>query len=82
MGLNLKVFSANYKLCTTNYKVKGTVYDGKIFRATAPYERDRRPAACELRDALWASPTNAACGAVRPLLFYKKIAEKIVSLCK
>ena len=26
---NPKVFSENYKLCTTNYKVKGTSHDGK-----------------------------------------------------
>jgi len=36
MALNLKFFSANYKLCTTNYKVNGASHDGKNLRATAP----------------------------------------------
>nr|DAJ16988.1 MAG TPA: hypothetical protein [Caudovirales sp. ctNII2]DAQ57817.1 MAG TPA: hypothetical protein [Caudoviricetes sp.] len=28
MALNLKFFSENYKICTTNYKEKGTSHDG------------------------------------------------------
>ena len=39
MGLNLKVFSANYKLCATNYKVNGASHDGKNHRATASTDR-------------------------------------------
>ncbi|WP_206084460.1 hypothetical protein, partial [Megasphaera elsdenii] len=37
MGLNLKVFSANYKLCATNYKITGASHDGKNHRTTAPF---------------------------------------------
>ena len=37
MGLNLKLFSANYKLCATNYKVNGAAHDGRSLRATAPF---------------------------------------------
>ena len=37
MALNLKVFSANYKLCATNYNVKGASHDGRNLRATAPF---------------------------------------------
>ena len=31
-------FSANYKLCTTNYKEKGALHDGKSIRVTIPYD--------------------------------------------
>ncbi len=47
MVLNLKVFSANYKLHTTNYNVRGVLHDGKNLRATAPplsLEIDQRDA--------------------------------------
>ena len=30
------VYSANYKLCATNYKVNGAAHDGRSLRATAP----------------------------------------------
>ena len=52
MLVNLKPFSTNYKLRTTNYKEKGTAHDGINLHATVPF------ANCDLRDALWASPTN------------------------
>ena len=52
MLLNLKPFSTNYKLRTTNYKEKGTAHDGINLHATVPF------ANCDLRDALWASPTT------------------------
>ena len=38
MALNLKDFSANYKLCTTNYKAKGTTHDDISLCATAPFD--------------------------------------------
>ena len=37
MALNLRVFSANYKRCATNYKVNGASHDDKNLRATAPF---------------------------------------------
>ena len=37
MALNLKVFSANYKLGATNYNVNGASHDGISLRATAPF---------------------------------------------
>jgi hypothetical protein len=36
MVLNLKPSSANYKLCTTNYKEKGTLHDEKKTTLTCP----------------------------------------------
>ncbi|BFK73368.1 hypothetical protein I3300191I4_00420 [Megasphaera elsdenii] len=36
MVLNLKPFTKNYKLPTTNYKAKGTTHDGRNLRAIAP----------------------------------------------
>ena len=37
MVKNLKPASTNYKLRTTNYKVKGALHDGKNLRATVPF---------------------------------------------
>ena len=37
MTLNLKLFSADYKLHTTNYKEKGAPHDDIILHATVPY---------------------------------------------
>ena len=48
MALNLKVFSANYKLCATNYKAKGprmmakTIVRGPFFvGAITDYYKER-----------------------------------------
>ena len=49
MALNLKVFSANYKLCATNYKVNGASHDGKNHRATASFFCRGRPVGRPLR---------------------------------
>ena len=56
MGLNLKVFSANYKLCATNYKVNGASHDDKILRATAPFinsTRPHKPIAVKVNHVIW-----------------------------
>ncbi|WP_444310532.1 hypothetical protein, partial [Megasphaera sp.] len=37
MVKKLKSASTNYKLRTTNYKVKGALHDGKNLRATSPF---------------------------------------------
>ena len=49
--------STNYKLQATNYKVKGTLHDGKNLRATIPHEllSQRFPISCRLVSAFWLS---------------------------
>jgi hypothetical protein len=38
MVKNLKLSSINYKLCTTNFKEKGALHDGRSLRATGPFK--------------------------------------------